>query len=287
MNVTRKFWQTAALGLIILSFVSFFLIQNNFNRKPAAFEAVPKYTDMHVHLACVQIDENGCYFSPEMRASFKFNPYLKALGVTLKEMRTSNNQILVDRLAQKIKDSTLVRRAVVLALDGWVNRTTGQLDLDQSQVIVPNDYVLAATKKYPGLFFYGPSINPYRTNAIALLEQSKRDGAVLVKWIPSIMNIDPADAQLIPFYQKLRELDLPLLVHAGQEDTFASAVNELSDPMKLKVPLDLGVKVIAAHMASSGEDEGIDDAERLIELFKEPRYRDLLFADISANTQFN
>ena len=76
---------------------------------------------------------------------------------------------------------------------------------------------------------------------------AKEHGAVLVKWIPSVMNIDPADPALEGFYRKLIEYRLPPLVHTGAERTFMSSHDELSDPVRLEYPLKLGVTVIAAH----------------------------------------
>jgi hypothetical protein len=46
------------------------------------------------------------------------------------------------------------------------------------------------------------------------LGRVKADGALLIKWLPAIPHIAPADPRLIPLYQKLVELDLSLLVAA-------------------------------------------------------------------------
>jgi hypothetical protein len=82
-------------------------------------------------------------------------------------------------------------------------------------------------------------------------------------------------------------LHLPLLIHTGKEGTFISARDELCDPRRLRLPLDRGVTIIAAHMATSGLDEKTPDSVWLQQLFAEPKYKDLLFADVSATTQFN
>ncbi len=80
------------------------------------------------------------------------------------------------------------------------------------------------------------------------------------------------------------ELNLPLLTHAGAERSFTHARDELADPVRLKLPLDLGVKVIVAHAASTGENEGEEDIDRLIAMLE--TYPNL-FADISSMTQIN
>ena len=47
-----------------------------------------------------------------------------------------------------------------------------------------------------------------------------RQGAILIKWIPNIMYIDPSDEKFIPFYKRLAELNIPLLTHTGMEKVF-------------------------------------------------------------------
>ena len=111
-------------------------------------------------------------------------------------------------------------------MDGIVDRTTGLLDETRTQIYIPNDFLARELPKYPNLLF-GASINPNRKDSIELLERAAAQGAVLVKWIPSIMDIDPSDEYLIPFYQKMAELGIPLLSHAGMEQSFANARDEL------------------------------------------------------------
>jgi uncharacterized protein len=98
------------------------------------------------------------------------------------------------------------------------------------------------------------------------------------------MAIDPADERLVPFYKKLVELKLPLLVHMGQERSFTHADDSLCDPERLQLPLRLGVTVIAAHIASTGQHAGERDTDRLRRLF--PTFPNL-YSEISSLTQVN
>ncbi len=255
----------------------------------------PGLLDMHTHVACLtnRTERDGdpgdeCMVSQEMRDDFKFKDYLKAFNVT-KEQLIEHPFATFDSLVARLSESTRVSRSVVLGIDAWVDRQTGKIVPEKTQLYVPNSFVLEGIRRPEsrGLFYYGPSINPYRRDAIARLEQAKRDGAVLIKWIPNTMNIDPADPAIEPFYEKLKELELPLLVHTGDEATFHWADNALADPVRLEKPLDMGVTIIAAHVATSGKNDGEKNYERLRTLFEKPQYRDLLFADISATTQFN
>jgi predicted TIM-barrel fold metal-dependent hydrolase len=98
------------------------------------------------------------------------------------------------------------------------------------------------------------------------------------------MHVDPSDARLTAFYERMIYWDLPLLTHTGQERSFTSAKDELSDPDKLRLPLELGVQVIAAHVASTGMNEGERDMDRLERMM---RVYPNLYADISSLTQVN
>jgi predicted TIM-barrel fold metal-dependent hydrolase len=127
-------------------------------------------------------------------------------------------------------------------------------------------------------------IAAYRPDALQRLEWAKQHGAVLVKWLPPIMAIDPSDPRLVPFYRKLVELNLPLLSHTGKEGSFSKADDALSDPDKLRLPLSLGVTVIAAHEAAGGKYHGERSIDRLARTL--PEYPNL-YTDISALTQIN
>jgi hypothetical protein len=238
--------------------------------------------DIHVHTAGIGARGSGCYIAPALRDSYKFRWYLSAFGVSRDELESSGDEIIFQRIAQRIEASVEVSQAVVLAMDGVIDEN-GALDKARTQVYVPNDFVRRETDRYEVLLF-GASVNPYRPDAIARLRAAKDAGAVLVKWIPSIMRIDPSDPGIIPFYETLVELDLPLLIHVGQERSFSAANDELSDPARLELPLDIGVTVVAAHIATTGENEGEGNFERLLPLFE--RYPNL-YTEISSLTQIN
>ena len=238
--------------------------------------------DMHCHVAGIGAGGSGCFVSRKLRNNFRFNIYMKAFGVTLAEVEKQGDQLLVEHLAKGIEESKRVGAAIVLAMDGVVD-ANGRLDLSQTEFYIPNEFVAAETVKHPKLYF-GASVNPHRPDALERLQWVRDNGALLVKWLPSIQFIDPADPALEPFYRKMVALNLPLLTHAGQERSFTHARDELADPVRLKLPLSLGVKVIVAHAASTGKNEGQEDIDRLIGMFGD--YPNL-YTDISSMTQGN
>lgn len=241
-----------------------------------------KYLDCHVHTAGIGSHGSGCYVGKGLRGSWKFSIYLKSFLVTEDELKQHGDGLVMERVSALLAKSKTVGAAVILALDGPVD-SAGNLDSARTELYVPNDFVAREVRKYPNLLF-GASINPKRPDAIARLRKAKADGAVLVKWLPPIMHFDPADTTLVPFYLVLKELGLPLLTHAGKESAFNSANEAYGDPKRLELAALLGVTVIAAHVATPGENEGVDNHERLMTLFpKHPT----LYADISSLTQIN
>jgi len=238
--------------------------------------------DLHAHVAGIGAGGSGCLVSEELRGNVRFRWYLWAMGVDVDELEAEGDAIVFPRLAAAVAASRHVERAVVLAMDGVVD-ATGELDRAASELYVPNEFVLENVRRHPELLF-GASVNPRRRDALERLTWARANGAVLVKWLPAIMDIDPADPAHAAFYAKLVELRLPLLVHVGAEAAFARANNALGDPRRLELPLQAGVTVIAAHLATTGESDGEENFERLLPLFE--RYPNL-YADISSLTQIN
>jgi predicted TIM-barrel fold metal-dependent hydrolase len=262
----------------LLSMVSFIPLSH----AEDAFGSTSFIVDAHVHTAGIGAGSSGCFVSKELRDGYKFNFYLRAFGVTLEELETHGDGLVLQRLSKQIAASQTIDKAVVLAMDGVLTADL-ELDRDNTQVYIPNDFIAAETAKYDNLVF-GASVNPYRPDAIERLHQVKANGAVLVKWIPAIMGIDPSDLALKPYYETLAALKLPLLTHVGQEKSFGHAEDQFGDPKRLELALSSGVVVIAAHIATTGKNDGEDNYDRLIPLFaKYPN----LYTDISSLTQIN
>ena len=247
-----------------------------------AATAAGGYLDMHVHTAGIGAGDSGAFIGADMRGNLRFRFYLRAFGVTEAELEAAGDGLVIERISAQVAESEQVARAVVLAMDGMIGRD-GELDRDATQFYVPNRFVAGQVARYDNLC-YGASVNPRRRDALARLEAAKADGALLVKWIPNIMGFDPADAALEPFYGKLVELDLPLLSHTGKEAAFADARDEYGDPRRLALPLSLGVTVIAAHIATTGKNDGEGNFERILPMFGE--YPNL-YSEISSLTQVN
>lgn len=238
--------------------------------------------DIHCHAAGIGAGQSGCHVSPRLRRNWRYKQYLKAFGVTDAEVSEFGDSLIIRRLSELLAGSQFVDSAVLLALDCSIDRD-GHENMSRTEMYVPNEFVSKETAKHHNLHF-GASIHPLRKDAIKRLESAFKQKSVLIKWLPSVQHIDPADRKLIPFYNSLRDLGLPLLVHTGDEHSFTASQNELSDPARLSLALDCGVSVIAAHVATNGVNGGQKNFERLLPLFS--KYENL-FGDISSLTQLN
>jgi predicted TIM-barrel fold metal-dependent hydrolase len=238
--------------------------------------------DIHCHTAGIGAGGSGCFVSPALRKSWRFPLYLKSFGVTEEELQQEGDGIVIRRLSETLAGSRHVSKAVILAMDGVVSEN-GQPDAERSELYIPNEFVSLEVRRYSNLF-YGASINPFRRDALDRLDRAVAEGAVLIKWLPAIQEIDPADKRFVPFYHRLAELGIPLLSHTGEERSFTRTRDELGDPERLRLPLAEGVTVIAAHAASNGRNAGQRNHDRFIRLAASfPN----LYADISGLTQVN
>jgi predicted TIM-barrel fold metal-dependent hydrolase len=254
--------------------------------------------DYHTHIAGIGTGGTEAFIHPKMltwRRPFhriKFKVYLSAGAVT--DVEQADEQI-VERLVRLVSNIERHGKHHLLAFDKNYNRD-GTANLAKTEFYVPNDYAFTLAKRYRDLFAPVISVNPYRPDAFTELERGAWGGARMVKWLPNAMGIDPSDPLCDPFYQKMKELDLVLLSHGGEEKAVEAVEDQkLGNPLLLRRALDHGVKVIVAHCAGLGDNEDIDDPSRkrvpnfdlFLRLMDEKRYEGLVFADISAMTQYN
>jgi uncharacterized protein len=257
-----------------------------------------KLIDHHVHIAGLGVGGTNAFVNPKMltwRHPFhrlKLKVYMSSAGVS--DEGNADPQAAT-RLAALVKSITNHGKHRLLAFDKNY-RKDGSVNLEKTEFYVPNEYVFELAERYPDLFVPNISVNPYRPDAIVELEKWARRGARIVKWLPNAMGIDPSDPKCDPFYQKMKQLDLILLSHGGEEKAVeAEEDQKLGNPLLLRRALDHGVKVIVAHCAGLGSNEDLDARDRkqianfdlFLRLMDEVRYEGLLFGEISAMTQFN
>jgi predicted TIM-barrel fold metal-dependent hydrolase len=257
-----------------------------------------KLVDHHVHVAGLGVGGTNTFVNAKMRTwrhpfhRLKFKVYMSSAGAVDEDKADPQ---VVDRLVRLVGHIRGHGKHRLLAFDKHYRRD-GSVNLEKTEFYVPNEYVFELAERHPDLFIPNISVNPYRPDAIAELEKWARRGARVVKWLPNAMGIDPSDPKCDPFYQKMKELDLILLSHGGEEKAVeAEEDQKLGNPLLLRRALDHGVKVIVAHCAGLGTNEDLDSKDReqrdnfdlFMRLMDEKRYEGLVFGEISAMTQFN
>lgn len=236
--------------------------------------------DIHVHLVS-HSTAGGCLVSPKLRRSLAFWLIAKQLKIDTRLPAYRQDELYLTRLIQSLKRSEL-DRAVLLALDG-VFYENGDFDENHTHLLISNSHIASLCRRFPGQFLFGASVHPFRPNALEELERCANLGAVLVKLLPNSQGFDPANSRLKPYYRKLAELKLPLLIHTGHEHALPVISQDYGQPKRLRLALDEGATVIAAHAGSIGRPhlhETFDEFLRLLPLYPN------LFGDTSALTGF-
>ncbi len=256
--------------------------------------------DSHVHIvgvgdAAPNETNRDVWFNPNMDSywhpilKIQKSFYMNGGCVTEQSIDTS----YVKRLAQISAELPTGFKAMLFAFD-WYHNEQGQPDKSHSIFHIPNHYAASIAKQYPQNFEWVASIHPYRADCVEALEEVHNLGARAIKWLPSGMGIDPASPKCDKFYQKLHELDMPIISHTGRESAVQGGNQAHGNPLRMRRALDTGVRVVLAHCASDGHDEDMDNNNRSsksFELFSRlmdtPAYKDLVFGEISALTLVN
>lgn len=264
-----------------------------------AFAGLPAepIIDYHCHIVGLGAGGTGAEVNPAKltwthpKHRFEAGVYLNACGV--KDFDGFDARY-ADRLVRLARGFDHLVKLHILALDHYYN-PDGTINRERTEFYVPNDYVVRLAEEHPDLFVPVISIHPARPDALEELARWSARGVRYMKWLPNAQGIDPADPRYDAFYRELHARGIILLTHAGEEKAVDSRdAQALGNPLRLRRPLDHGVKVIIAHCASLGRNEDLDhpgtqaeNFDLFLRLMGEERYRGLLYADISALTQAN
>lgn len=231
--------------------------------------------DCHVHV-CATTPPHG-RTSPRLRRRFSFVFMRQRLGVPFFADDETLERAVEAKLAETIAQTPELDAAVVLAMDA-AHTDDGRLDEPNTHLHVTNDYAALLARRHPKLLF-GASVHPYRPDAVAELERCVALGAVLVKWLPLVQNINPADDRCVPLYEAMAHHRLPLLCHTGGELTLFNIAPRYASPELLVPALRRGVTVIAAHCGTRSRPFETDYLGEFMRLAREHEH---LYGDTSA-----
>lgn len=233
--------------------------------------------DIHTHLAGIG-DASPCYVSERMKKSLVFKLLLKKEGLKAGQNADQN---YVKKLAQYVANSEL-DYIVLFGMDGVVD-DQGLINWSRSHLYIPNEYLFEVCAQNPQ-FLPGVSINPYRGNAVEMLQEAIHKGAVVLKWLPNLQHFNPSDKRCLPIYRELVKANLPLIAHTGCEHTFPNMNQSLGDASLYRQALDMGVTIIMSHCGVTCPFHAKYSSAKLIfEMFKS---YDNLYADTSALCSF-
>jgi len=267
----------------------------------AAFDGVRAdwLWDAHVHVAGTGDGGRGIWLSPQMQSWMHPLQNLQRvfyLNASCADHPGRTDAAFIERLLAQLAAFPAGARVMLLAFD-YAHDEHGRRDSAHSAFHIPDSYVAGIARAHAPRFEWLAPIHPWRDDALEALDAAVRAGARGVKWLPSARNIDPASPRCDPFYDALRRAGIPLLTHAGGElAVHGGGAQTLNNPLRLRRPLELGVRTVVAHCASWGEDADLDRGpdgpvrpsfELFARLMDEPGHEGLLFGDISALTQRN
>jgi uncharacterized protein len=201
------------------------------------------------------------------------------LGLDIQPDDPDLDRLFADRLLHWVRDSSL-SKVVILACDD-VYTESGERLHDKSGIYVPNDYVFSLSRKHPE-FLPGVSVHPARPDAIDELERCAGLGGVLLKLLPCVHAIDCNKKVYRPFWERLAARRLPLLAHTGGEFSLPINRPDLRTPSCIRLPLECGVNVIAAHCGTRALPWDRDYFDEFIAL---QRVFPNLYGDLAALSQ--
>jgi predicted TIM-barrel fold metal-dependent hydrolase len=217
--------------------------------------------DCHVHLFGVG-SGNGFrhkrepWIAPTQKRHWNYRFLLRLLKI---DPTVDMEPAYVRRLVDQMRESN-VTRAWLMGYDCRYGPDGLPDAANTSSVYVPNEYVFQVVSQYDDLFCPCPSINPQRADWESELEFCVQHGSRVLKIHPPTQDVNPADPRFRDFYRACVSHDVAVMVHTGTEHSAAIVSNTLSDPYLLRLALDEGCTVIAAHAGMSNAfDSPADD----------------------------
>ena len=214
--------------------------------------------DFHVHLFGVGTGETGCRVSEEARNHWNYWFLRKLLGLREKHL----DQDFVSALVRQLRHSS-TDKAVLLAHDGRYN-SAGHFDKTTTSIYVPNAYLFRVVAQHQDLFVPCASINPKRRDAFDELDRCAEAGARVLKIHPPIQDVDPFEGRFRPFYRRIADHGILLMVHTGMEPAPGVVGHTFSDPARLAPALEEGCTVVAAHAGTGGFFDKKEDYQHFL-----------------------
>ncbi len=240
-----------------------------------------KTVDIHSHLLSADVKFDRFY--DKLALAF----FAKKFDINRSELIKNGFEGYKSNFARLIKSSNFVQKSVVFGVDAKFDESGNLVHKDKT-VCASNEDVFAFYEQNPNEVVPFFSVNPNRKDALNLIEKYHKMGFKGGKLLHSYWETDLNDKRYEPYFRLLSELGLPLVIHVGDENSLASN-KALESIEQLKSPLNLGCRIVCAHMGASSD--GVlsmfsRDPEKLganyFTLLRWLREFDGLYADVSA-----
>ena len=240
-----------------------------------------KTVDIHSHLLSADVKFDRFY--DKLALAF----FAKKFDINRSELIKNGFEGYKSNFARLIKSSNFVQKSVVFGVDAKFDESGNLVHKDKT-VCATNEDVFAFYEQNPSEVVPFFSVNPNRKDALNLIEKCHKMGFKGGKLLHSYWGTDLNDKRYEPYFRLLSELGLPLVIHVGDENSLASN-KALESIEQLKSPLNLGCRIVCAHMGASSD--GVlsmfsRDPEKLganyFTLLRWLREFDGLYADVSA-----
>ena len=200
--------------------------------------------DCHVHAVGTGFEGSGCWYRPKGLTRIGAPFLLRSMGLPMSALREDFEAVYTAALLRQIREAGL--DAAVLLAHEQAYREDGTVIEGCGSFYVPNDHVLGLARKHRE-FLAAVSIHPARRDAMEELERCLEAGAVMLKCLPNVQNMDWNERRYRRFLERMAEVGLILLAHTGSERTMPVLRPELASPRMLTQALEIGVTCIAAH----------------------------------------
>ena len=238
------------------------------------------FYDCHIHLVGNGAAGSGCWMRLSGWHRMMGEMMRRMMGMPVAVTHPDFDEIYVGKIAGWLRESH-IDRALLLAQDEVYQADGTRRDFGAFHV--PNDYLFDVCARHPE-FLPAVSIHPARRDALDELDRCLARGARALKLLPNCHDVDCSDPRFDKFWERMATAGLPFLAHTGGEMTVPVVNRAYENPEILRRPLEIGVKVIAAHCASSSGPFSPDYFGHLVAMMREFPH---LYADSSAlNTPF-
>jgi len=161
--------------------------------------------DIHLHLLRRDLSFDRLYD----RLAIRF--FAKKLGAEPKALLADPYRAYCDTVVGRLRESKRLDKAVVFGVDARVDEKGREIHRDAT-VCAHTEDVLALHAEAPDVIVPFMSVNPLRPDTLERVDRYAEMGCKGVKFLQNYWGVDTRQKRFEPFFDKLREKGLPLIV---------------------------------------------------------------------------